>query len=115
VNNFTSLWHTTTVRSYSGYKADERPVSFRFGDDHVEIHEILESWYDPDHLCFRVLGNDDRVYTLRHHERDDVWMVRVSARSKRPRTGFPAAPISQSKGRDPANRVDRRRNSGRIP
>ena len=88
MNNFTSPWHTTTVRSYSGYKADERPVSFRFGDDHIEIHEILESWYDPDHLCFRVLGDDDRVYTLRHHERDDVWMVRVSGRSKRHVDGF---------------------------
>lgn len=66
----------TTVRCLSGYRADERPVTFRLGRRDLRVTGIVESWYTPDHLYFKVEAEDGGVYLLRHHEYKDFWRVR---------------------------------------
>lgn len=68
-----------TVRTYSGYKGDERPVSFPFGGRELQVRRIVRSWYDPDHLCFFVEADDGKSYLLRHHMSGDAWEVRPAA------------------------------------
>jgi hypothetical protein len=49
------------------------PLSFLVGESEIEVATIVESWMEPDYLCFRVETEDGRVYDLRHHEYEDFW------------------------------------------
>jgi hypothetical protein len=53
------------VETHAGYKADERPVRFRWNDRQFEITQILDRWYGPDYSYFRVLADDGNTYILR--------------------------------------------------
>jgi len=63
------------VETYSGYKADERPLRFQLGDQWVEVEEVLDRWYDPDASYFKVRASDGALYILRHHEPEDTWTL----------------------------------------
>jgi len=63
------------VESYSGFKADERPVRFDPGRGWLEVLEVTDRWYDPDAVYFRVRASDGAIYILRHAEGDDVWTL----------------------------------------
>jgi hypothetical protein len=62
-----------SVRTYSGFKADERPTSFSTDEQTVEVVEVIDRWYDIDHNYFKVLGDDGREYLLRHDLNVDAW------------------------------------------
>ena len=42
------------VETYSGYKADERPVRVKIDGATVEVAEVEERWYSPGATFFRV-------------------------------------------------------------
>lgn len=64
------------VRCYSGYKADERPVSFRLGAGKARtVENVIDQWYGEDHTYFKVLADDHRVYLLRHDRDLDEWVL----------------------------------------
>ena len=69
-------WGDTSVRCYSGYRADERPTSFSLQGSELEVRRILRSWREPNCRCFKVLAEDGRSYLLRHDEHDDRWSVK---------------------------------------
>lgn len=54
------------VQCYAGMKADERPVRFRLDEHSYMVVEVLDQWYGPDHLFFKVRADDSKVYILRH-------------------------------------------------
>jgi hypothetical protein len=61
------------VESYSGYKADERPMRLKLGEQTLDIVEVEDRWYSPGETYFRVrVGGGDR-YVLRHVEAQDIW------------------------------------------
>jgi len=72
-------WNHTEVRCLSGYRANERPLSFLVDRREIQVRAILKSWREPDFLLFKVETDDGRIYDLRHHEFDDAWQVRESA------------------------------------
>ena len=53
------------VVAYSGYKANERPISFTVDNREVEVRDITDRWYDVEHDNFKVLGDDGKIYLLR--------------------------------------------------
>lgn len=61
------------VRCYSGYKANERPVSFSFGDKEWMVTDILDRWYGPDYAYFKLKADDGGTYILRYSEHRDAW------------------------------------------
>jgi len=66
---------TVQVQSYAGYRAEQRPVRLRLGEEWLEITEVEDRWYSPGETYFRVvLANADR-YLLRHVEAQDVWSI----------------------------------------
>ena len=65
------------VESYSGFKADERPLRFRLGERWLEVAEVVDRWYDPDAVYFRVRAEDGAMYILRHVEGSDVWTLQA--------------------------------------
>jgi len=54
------------VECYSGRKGDERPVRFRLDDHDYLVSEVLDEWYGPEHIFFKVLADDGDTYILRH-------------------------------------------------
>lgn len=63
------------VETYSGLKADERPLRLYLGDRTLEIAAVEDRWYSPGETYFRVLTEDGDSYVLRHTEAQDVWTL----------------------------------------
>lgn len=53
------------VACYSGWKADERPVRFRLEGHEYTVEEVLDQWYGPDEVFFKVRADDGKLYILR--------------------------------------------------
>ena len=72
-----------TVQTYSGYKADERPISFTLVTRRFEVSEILDQWQGVDHTYFKLFADDGNLYILRHDKEADEWeMVMMDALEK---------------------------------
>lgn len=63
------------VETYSGFKADERPLRLHLGDRALEVVAVEDRWYSPGETYFRVLTDDGDRYVLRHTEAQDVWTL----------------------------------------
>jgi hypothetical protein len=63
------------VVAYSGYKANERPISFIMDNRKVEVWDIIDRWYDADHDYFKILGDDGMIYLLRWQRTSDLWFL----------------------------------------
>jgi hypothetical protein len=53
------------VECYSGRKADERPIGFSLDETQYRIEVVLDQWYDPEHIFYKVRANDGNLYILR--------------------------------------------------
>ena len=62
-----------TVKAYSGYKANERPLSFSMGEQVYVIEEIIDRWYGEDDDYFKVKADDGYTYIIRYHRSEDLW------------------------------------------
>jgi hypothetical protein len=69
------------VEAYSGHKADERPLRFRIGERWLAVEEVVDRWYDPDAIYFRVRAEDGAMYILRHVEGSDIWTLEAFRRA----------------------------------
>ncbi len=63
------------VETYSGFKADERPLRLHLSERTLEVAAIEDRWYSPGETYFRVLTNDGDRYVLRHMEAQDRWTL----------------------------------------
>jgi hypothetical protein len=63
------------VETYSGFKADERPLRLHLNERTLEVTEVEDRWYSPGETYFRVLTSDGDRYVLRHTEAQDVWSL----------------------------------------
>ena len=64
-----------TVEAYSGYKAGERPPAFRVAGRRYEVTDVVDRWYGPDYLYFRVRAGDGNLYLLRLDEAAQEWSL----------------------------------------
>lgn len=67
--------HAIMVECYSGYKADERPVSFISDGKKFMVERIIKQWRSPDYDYFNVLANDGKGYLLAHDNIKDDWVL----------------------------------------
>ncbi len=72
------------VSTHSGFKADERPVSFIWRGREYRIHEIIDRWYeggikpgDNSLSYFKVRADDGSDYLLRYNCLFDGWTIIV--------------------------------------
>lgn len=63
------------VECYSGYKAEERPVSFGRGKEKRTVVRIIDQWAGEDHDYFKLLADDHKVYIIRYDRSDDFWTL----------------------------------------
>lgn len=53
------------VECYSGGKADERPVRFRLNGREYVVEDVLDQWYGPQDVFFKLRADDGNLYILR--------------------------------------------------
>lgn len=63
------------VECYSGYKSDERPISFTLAGRKFMIEDVLDRWYGPDDDYFKVKAEDKNTYILKYNRREDLWSL----------------------------------------
>jgi hypothetical protein len=63
------------VTAYSGYKANERPLSFDIDDHRIEVRDIISMWAEPEKDFFKIIADDNRVYTLSWDRKSDLWTI----------------------------------------
>jgi len=71
------------VDTYSGYKADERPVRITIDGAAREVAEVEDRWYSPGATFFRVRLADGERYVLRRIEAQEVWLIEAYRSSNR--------------------------------
>ena len=63
------------VVAYSGYKANERPLSFMLKGRKRDVTEVVDQWIGPDHDYFRVIADDGLLYLLKWNRSLDRWFI----------------------------------------
>ena len=63
------------VETYSGYKADERPLRVTIDGHAQEVAEVEDRWYSPGATFFRVRLTTGERYVLRRIEAQEVWTI----------------------------------------
>ena len=53
------------VECYSGHKADERPVRFVLERKEYNVEAILDQWYEPEAVLYKIRADDGNIYILR--------------------------------------------------
>jgi len=71
------------VETYSGYRADERPVRVTIDGAALEVAEVEDRWYSPGATFFRVLLANGERYVLRRIEAQEVWVLEAYRTSVR--------------------------------
>ncbi|MCP4717236.1 MAG: hypothetical protein GY868_19105 [Deltaproteobacteria bacterium] len=73
------------VQAYSGYTANERPLSFMFRERPYQVAAVIDRWYEgrPDAAAgylnyFKVHTTDDSTFVLRYNGLFDVWSLMVT-------------------------------------
>jgi hypothetical protein len=61
------------VDCYSGYTAHERPVGFSMGESKFKLTDLMDRWYGPDYLYFKVRADDGNIYIIKYSEAHDEW------------------------------------------
>ena len=64
-----------TVECYSGRKVDEQPVRFWLGGRQYRVETVLDQWYDPESIFYKVRADDGNLYILRQQTStpDGAW------------------------------------------
>lgn len=72
------------VQAYSGYKHNEKPISFRFQGKDYKVVEIVDRWYEgsvesnkPYMNYFKVRAEDAKEYILRYNNLFDKWSILI--------------------------------------
>ena len=72
------------VKCYSGYRGEETPRAIQLSDRTVEIETIVDRWLAPDHRYFKILGDDDATYIIRHELTSWTWELTFYRDKKAP-------------------------------
>jgi len=72
------------VECYAGRKADERPIRFRLKGRQYLVETVLDQWYNPGSILYKVRADDGNLYILRQQTStpDGMWDL-VSFRQTR--------------------------------
>jgi hypothetical protein len=69
------------VECYAGYRGEQEPRALHIGERRIGVVEIVDRWLAPDHRYFKLQGEDDAVYVVRHDPAGDGWELVVLDRT----------------------------------
>jgi hypothetical protein len=61
------------IESYSGYRGEETPRYILTENRKIRVKKILDRWLAPDHRYFKIVGDDDALYIIRHDQKSWNW------------------------------------------
>ncbi len=61
------------VDCYAGYRGEETPRCIRMATYKIDVREVLDRWLAPDHRYFKVIGDDEATYIIRHDTMKWEW------------------------------------------
>ncbi|MGA2960516.1 MAG: hypothetical protein ABSD96_02505 [Candidatus Korobacteraceae bacterium] len=61
------------VDCYAGRKADERPIRFRLDGYEYTVEAVLDQWYGPQDISYKVRADDGNLYILRQQTSTADW------------------------------------------
>ena len=61
------------VECYAGYRGEETPRYIKMADYTIEVIKVLDRWLAPDHRYFKLLGDDEATYIIRHDSVSGQW------------------------------------------
>ena len=61
------------VECYAGYRGEETPRRMRMGRREIEVEAVLDRWLAPEYRYFKLRGDDQAVYIIRHDVGSDCW------------------------------------------
>ena len=53
------------VDCYAGRTADERPVRFRLDGREYQVETVVDRWYEPEAIFYKLQADDGNLYILR--------------------------------------------------
>jgi hypothetical protein len=78
------IFEIIDVSSYSGFRPDERPLSFSYAGKNHQVKMILESWYEgspiagnPSYKFFKVVTTGGMEFLLRYNVRFCSWALLI--------------------------------------
>ena len=61
------------VECYAGYRGEETPRCLLFDERSIEVIEVIDRWFGPDHRYFKLRGSDQAIYIIRQDIPRDYW------------------------------------------
>jgi hypothetical protein len=61
------------VECYAGYRGEETPRNIWFQSRKIEVKKVLDRWLDPDYRYFKLRGDDEGIYIIRHDLNTWMW------------------------------------------
>ena len=71
------------VECYAGYRGEETPRLLWFQSRKIKVKKLLDRWLDPNHRYFKLLGDDDGIYIIRHDMNTGFWGLTFYQESKK--------------------------------
>lgn len=85
------------VECYAGHRGEETPRRLVFDRRSVEVTEIVDRWFAPDHRYFKLRGADGAAYIVRHDTGAGIWELIMYERGPAPGAPPSDAPEFASK------------------
>ena len=63
------------VDCYAGYRGEETPRRLTMGARHIAVVAVQDRWLAPDHRYFKIIGDDEGLYLIRHDPHQDTWQL----------------------------------------
>lgn len=63
------------VECSAGHRGEPMPTRFSLGGAWIEVAEIIDAWFAPDHRYFKLRGKDNACYILRHDVAGACWQL----------------------------------------
>ena len=63
------------VDCYAGYRGEETPRQLTIGARSISVVAIQDRWLAPDHRYFKIIGEDQGLYIIRHDPFKNVWQL----------------------------------------
>lgn len=64
-----------SVKTYSGYKGNERPVSFSIKKDEHFVEEIIDNWIGENFCFWKIIDEKGQKYLLKYDPASDKWTL----------------------------------------
>ena len=65
-----------TVVCRSEYTYAQRPASFFYGGEQIQVNSVLGEWHTPEGKGFKAQAEDGCIFTLFYNKIEDSWEIR---------------------------------------